>query len=187
MSPLARRTSARPAGSGGGRGVAGHNVGTFLQRARSGRGCSARASAGDRAVAAQAGLASLCRPSSRARDTLIWPDLSTVFRIPPCTTIVDIGRARLRARRTEQGAALLLRCSRIPRARCSNSGPRSERRARTSSPCVHEFRKPSARYRAHVLRRARRSQGISGDLPIVLLRIADTENLDIVRELLQAH
>ena len=31
------------------------------------------------------------------------------------------------------------------------------------------------------------SQGISGDLPIVLLRIADIENLDIVRELLQAH
>ena len=31
------------------------------------------------------------------------------------------------------------------------------------------------------------SQGISGDLPIVLLRISDIENLDIVRELLQAH
>ena len=77
MSPLARRTSARPAGSGGGRGVAGRNVGTFLQRARSGRGCSARANTGDRAVAAQGGLASLGRPSSRARDTLIWPDLST--------------------------------------------------------------------------------------------------------------
>ncbi len=30
-------------------------------------------------------------------------------------------------------------------------------------------------------------QGVSGDLPIVLLRIADVENLDIVRELLQAH
>ena len=29
--------------------------------------------------------------------------------------------------------------------------------------------------------------GISGDLPIVLLRIADTENLDVARELLQAH
>jgi hypothetical protein len=61
MSTLARRTSARPVGSGGGRGVVGHNVGTFLQRARSGRGCSAPASAGDRAVAAQGGLASLCR------------------------------------------------------------------------------------------------------------------------------
>jgi cyclic beta-1,2-glucan synthetase len=29
--------------------------------------------------------------------------------------------------------------------------------------------------------------GISGDLPILLLRIADVENLDIVRQLLQAH
>ena len=37
----------------------GHNVGTFLQHAQSGRGCSARASAGDRAVAAQGGSASL--------------------------------------------------------------------------------------------------------------------------------
>ena len=41
--------------------MAGHNVGTFLQRARSGRGGSARASAGDRAVAVQGGLASLSR------------------------------------------------------------------------------------------------------------------------------
>ncbi|MFI4996307.1 MAG: GH36-type glycosyl hydrolase domain-containing protein, partial [Hyphomicrobiales bacterium] len=31
------------------------------------------------------------------------------------------------------------------------------------------------------------AQGISGDLPIVLLRIADAEHLDIARELLQAH
>jgi cyclic beta-1,2-glucan synthetase len=31
------------------------------------------------------------------------------------------------------------------------------------------------------------SQGISGDLPIVLVRISDIENLDLVRELLQAH
>ncbi|SEE70310.1 cyclic beta-1,2-glucan synthetase [Rhizobiales bacterium GAS188] len=31
------------------------------------------------------------------------------------------------------------------------------------------------------------AQGVSGDLPIVVLRIADTENLDIARELLQAH
>ncbi len=30
-------------------------------------------------------------------------------------------------------------------------------------------------------------QGISGDLPIVLLRIADIEDIDVVRELLQAH
>jgi hypothetical protein len=60
-SPLARRTNARPVGIEGGRGMAGHNVGTFLRRARSGRGCSARASAGDRAVAAQGGLASPSR------------------------------------------------------------------------------------------------------------------------------
>jgi cyclic beta-1,2-glucan synthetase len=31
------------------------------------------------------------------------------------------------------------------------------------------------------------AQSISGDLPIVLLRIADTENLDVARQLLQAH
>ncbi len=30
-------------------------------------------------------------------------------------------------------------------------------------------------------------QGVSGDLPIVLLRISDVENIDVVRELLQAH
>ena len=59
MLPFARRTNARPVGSEGGRGVAGHNIGTFLQRARSGRGCSTRANAGDRAIAAQGGLASL--------------------------------------------------------------------------------------------------------------------------------
>jgi hypothetical protein len=57
--------------------VVGRSIDTFLQRAESGRGCSAGSSAGDRAVATQGGLASLRRPSSRARDTLIWPDLST--------------------------------------------------------------------------------------------------------------
>jgi hypothetical protein len=41
--------------------VVGHNVGTFLQRARSGRGCSARASAGDRAVAVTADWHRCCR------------------------------------------------------------------------------------------------------------------------------
>ncbi len=30
-------------------------------------------------------------------------------------------------------------------------------------------------------------QGISGDLPIVLLRIDDQENIDLVRQLVQAH
>ncbi len=39
--------------------VVGRNFGTFLQRARSGRGGSARANARDRAVVAQGGLASL--------------------------------------------------------------------------------------------------------------------------------
>ena len=77
MSPFARRTSAHPVDNGGRRGVACHNVGIFLQRARSGRGGSARASAEDRAVAVQGGLASLSHPSFRARDTLIWSDLST--------------------------------------------------------------------------------------------------------------
>src|SRR5208337_1328201 len=75
MSPLARRTSARPVGSGGGRGVVGRNVGTFLQRARSGRGYSARASAGDRAVAAQGELASLCRLLGHRR--ILTPAVST--------------------------------------------------------------------------------------------------------------
>ena len=43
---LFRRTSVRQAGSEGELGAGGHNAGIFLQRARSGRGCSARASAG---------------------------------------------------------------------------------------------------------------------------------------------
>jgi hypothetical protein len=38
--------------------VAGHTGGTFLQRVRSERGCSARTSVGDRAVSAQDELAS---------------------------------------------------------------------------------------------------------------------------------
>jgi hypothetical protein len=76
MSPLARRTSARPVGSAGVRGVVGHNVGTFLQRARSERGCLARASAGDRAVAAQGGLASLL-PSPRIIAALSTPAVGT--------------------------------------------------------------------------------------------------------------
>jgi len=63
-------------GSAGGRGVVGHNVGTFLQRARSERGCSARASAGDRAVAAQGGLASLC-PSPGIIAALSTPAVGT--------------------------------------------------------------------------------------------------------------
>ena len=52
---------------------------------------------------------------------------------------------------------------------------------------------PAMRSPSEVIRRGANapsglwSQGISGDLPIVLLRIADTENLDIVRQVLQAH
>ena len=48
--------------------MADHSVGTFLQRAGNGRGCSVRASAGDRAVAAQGGLASLSRDNRRLAD-----------------------------------------------------------------------------------------------------------------------
>src|SRR5208337_2594892 len=91
MSPLARRTSARPVGSGGGQGAVGHSVGTFLQRVRSGRACSARASARDRAVAAQVGLASLSRflgssPHYRRRRS-----------VPPPLVGVGIGKRRLYA------------------------------------------------------------------------------------------
>ena len=52
-SPLARRTTARPADGGRGRGVVADSAGTYLQRARSERGRSARASATDRAIATQ--------------------------------------------------------------------------------------------------------------------------------------
>ena len=31
------------------------------------------------------------------------------------------------------------------------------------------------------------SQGVSGDLPIVLLRISDIDNLNVARQMLQAH
>jgi cyclic beta-1,2-glucan synthetase len=52
---------------------------------------------------------------------------------------------------------------------------------------------PALRPSSTTIRRGSRGQsglwpmGISGDLPIVLLRIADIENLDITRQLLQAH
>jgi cyclic beta-1,2-glucan synthetase len=55
------------------------------------------------------------------------------------------------------------------------------------------FAAPSLRPVSQTIRRGAGAQsglwgqGISGDLPIVLLRIADTENLDLARELLQAH
>ncbi|HEU5317076.1 MAG TPA: cyclic beta 1-2 glucan synthetase, partial [Chloroflexota bacterium] len=52
---------------------------------------------------------------------------------------------------------------------------------------------PALRAEAAVLLRNRRGQSglwsyaISGDLPIVLLQIGDTENIDLVRQLVQAH
>jgi hypothetical protein len=61
--------------------VVGRNVGTFLRRARSGSDCSARASAGDRTVAAQGGLALLVPSHFPSRDTLIWSDLSTAAEL----------------------------------------------------------------------------------------------------------
>jgi hypothetical protein len=63
--------------------VAGHNVGTFLQRARSGRGCSARASAGDRAVAAQGGLASLRVALFAAKGKFGQAYVSDIPRLSP--------------------------------------------------------------------------------------------------------
>jgi hypothetical protein len=75
--------------------VVGHSVGTFLQRARSGRGGSARASAGDRAVAAQGGLASLrvALFAAKGNSGRIWSggcsvgssvtrDLKRYFKLP---------------------------------------------------------------------------------------------------------
>ena len=55
------------------------------------------------------------------------------------------------------------------------------------------YAEPGAARRASVLARNRRGQsglwgyGISGDLPIVLLRIGDAGNIDLVRQLVQAH
>jgi cellobiose phosphorylase len=55
------------------------------------------------------------------------------------------------------------------------------------------FANPSLRADPGIITRNRRSQSglwgyaISGDLPIVLLRIADSANIDLVRQLVQAH
>jgi cyclic beta-1,2-glucan synthetase len=55
------------------------------------------------------------------------------------------------------------------------------------------FAAPTLRPSSDTIRRGSGGQpdlwtmGISGDLPVVLLRVAGTENLDIVRQLLQAH
>ena len=77
--------------------------------------------------------------------------------------------------------------------------PPPRHRSGRSRPVPARRRPPAVRragdaavVRHHPARRRRRSRGcgrmgISGDLPIVLLRIADIENLDIARQLLQAH
>ncbi|MCP2936678.1 hypothetical protein NK983_28735, partial [Salmonella enterica subsp. enterica serovar Typhimurium] len=55
------------------------------------------------------------------------------------------------------------------------------------------FANPSLRAGPAVLMRNRRGQSglwgyaISGDLPIVLLQIADAANIDLVRQMVQAH
>jgi hypothetical protein len=63
--------------------VVGRNVGTFLQRARTGRGCLARASAGDRAVAAQGGLASLRVALFAAKGKFGQAYVSDIPRLSP--------------------------------------------------------------------------------------------------------
>ena len=69
-----------------------------------------------------------------------------------------------------------------------------ERLAALRAACqLDPFREPVAARRSGVIARNRRSQSglwgyaISGDLPIVLLRIADVANIDLVRQLVQAH
>jgi hypothetical protein len=83
-SPPARRTTARPAGSGRRRGVVADSVGTYHRRARSECGCSVRASAGDRVVATLGGLAWLVPPpSSRARDRRLRGQCRAVAQYRP--------------------------------------------------------------------------------------------------------
>ena len=121
MSPLARRTSARPVGSAGGRGVVGHNVGTFLQPARSGRGGSARASAGDRAVEAQGGLASLRRllgssPHCRRRRSAPAARGVGVGKRRWYATIFSFERPRSRSISTERCGRSLSQAGFTPRS-----------------------------------------------------------------------
>ncbi len=63
--------------------MVGRNVGTFLQPARSGHGCSTRASAGDRAVAAQGGLASLRVALFAAKGKFGQAYVSDIPRLSP--------------------------------------------------------------------------------------------------------
>ena len=83
-----------------------------------------------------------------------------------------------------------------PRRRFSSitsASPRARPACSSVSPdtCIYASAGAAAVLRRHPARRRRAvgpvAQGISGDLPIVLLRISDTENLDVARELLQAH
>ena len=80
------------------------------------------------------------------------------------------------------------RCSSIisastPRGRaCSSASP-----ATCCTPTRRCGRPRNASCAAPVRSRGSGRMGISGDLPIVLLRIADIEDLDIARQLLQAH
>ena len=63
--------------------------------------------------------------------------------------------------------------------------------SRLASPVI--YANPALRAEASTLIKNRRGQSglwsyaISGDLPIVLLQVADLENLDLVRQLVQAH
>ena len=63
--------------------MAGRNVGTFLERARSERGGSTRASAGDRAIAAQGGLASLRVALFAAKGKFGQAYVSDIPRLSP--------------------------------------------------------------------------------------------------------
>ncbi len=83
-----------------------------------------------------------------------------------------------------------------PRRRCScitSASIRARRRCSSVSPATCSMPRRRCAPSSDTIRRGGGgqpglwAQGISGDLPIVLLRIADTENLDIARQLLQAH
>jgi hypothetical protein len=101
--------------------VVGHNLGTFLQRARSGRGCSARASAGDRAVAAQDGLD--CYAVSRDHRRIIdaggrYPQLMGlgVGKRRWYATIFSFDKPRSRSISTERRGRSLSRAGPTPRS-----------------------------------------------------------------------
>ena len=115
------------------------------------------------------------RPASRTRATRRWPRRQ-VPGSPPRRPRV---RPRLDAQRGDAAA------DQRHRVRCA--ALRAARQLR------HLFANASLRAEAAVLLRNRRGQSglwsyaISGDLPIVLLQIGDAENIDLVRQLVQAH